>query len=463
MRTFRPALRPGALAAGLVLLLATPAVAQSDILLQLESGSPAGDRFVVDSAGGFVARGNYGQGTIPLTGAGARLMWHPRKAAFRVGRVTGSQWDDANIGNSSVATGYNTTASGGFSTATGGGTTASGSYSTAMGYNTTASESFSTATGAGSTASAQSSTAMGQSTTASGWASTAMGVATTASGGVSTAMGDGTTASGLASTAMGSSTTASGSYSTAMGLETTASGLYSTAMGESTRASGTFSTAMGRRASTQGFSGSFVYGDATTNGDTVRASMTHQATWRTTGGFRVFTNSALTTGCSIAAGGGAWSCTSSRLEKENFAAVDGEEVLRRLRDVPVTSWNGIAEGPEVRHIGPMAQDWHAAFALNDDPLTIHQGDLAGVSLAAVQALDERTRGVPGVERELAVLRAENAALRADAALQRGEAAALRDEAAWLRAEAAEQRARLERQRARLERLEALVAALVTEP
>jgi trimeric autotransporter adhesin len=370
----RPSLGASALAAGLLLLVGTPAGAQSNILLQLESGSPATDRFVVDSAGGFVALGTRHLGTIPATGPGVRLMWYPQKGAFRAGRVDGTNWDDSSIGVLSTALGYNTMASGEYSTA------------------------------------------LGESNAASGAVSTAMGLQTTASGGASTAMGGLTTASGGYSTAMGVGTAASGTAATATGLFTTASGYASSAMGEWTRASGSNSTAMGRGASTHGFSGSFVYGDASgTATDTVRASAAHQVTWRTTGGFRVFTNTGLTTGCSIAAAGTAWSCTSSRLEKENFAEVDGEDVLRRLRAVPVTSWNGIAEGPQVRHIGPMAQDWHAAFTLNDDPLTIHQGDLAGVSLAAVQALDGRTRGVPEMERELVRLREENAAVRAEAA------------------------------------------------
>jgi trimeric autotransporter adhesin len=373
MDPFRTALRPGALAAGLVVLLGTPAGAQSNILLQLESGSPAGTRFVVDSAGGVVARGTLNRGAIPATAAGVRLMWYPGRAAFRAGFVEGTQWDAASIGY----------------------------YSTAMGASTVASGLYSTATGLESIAEGQ--------------ASTALGYATRASGDLSTAMGHITTASEWASTAMGYLTTASGGISTAMGYQTTASGHSSTAMGYGTRASGQSSTAMGRRA-VSGHTGSFVYGDFSgTSTDTVRSSGNHQATWRTIGGFRIFTNTGLTTSCLIAAGGTAWSCSSSRLEKENFAEVDGEDVLRRLRAVPVTSWNGIAEGPEVRHIGPMAQDWHAAFALNDDPLTIHHGDLAGVSLAAVQALDGRTRGVPEMERELVRLREENAAARAEAA------------------------------------------------
>jgi trimeric autotransporter adhesin len=346
MGSFRPILRPGALAAGLVLLLGAPVGAQSAVLLQLESGNPAGDRFVVDSAGGFVALGRHYEGTIPATGHGTRLMWYPRRGAFRAGYVDGAQWNDASIGNYSTAFGWGTVASGAFA---------------------------------------------------------------------SVAMGWGTRATGSTSTAMGGSTTASGYGSTAMGQATTASGQFSIAMGRDTRASGNYSTAMGRRA-VSAFTGSIVYGDASgASTDTVRATAANQATWRTIGGFQIFTNTGLTTGCSIAAGGGAWSCTSSRLEKENFAAVDGEDVLRRLRSVPVTSWNGIAEGPEVRHIGPMAQDWHAAFALNDDPLTIHQGDLAGVSLAAVQALDGRTERQAT---EIAALRDENTALRSETATLR---------------------------------------------
>ncbi len=91
-----------------------PASAQSDILLRLRSGSPLGDRFRVDSASGFVAKGVLGIGIIPFTGAGERLMWHPYKAAFRAGSIgsAGTQWDDANVGFYTWAGGYNTIALG---------------------------------------------------------------------------------------------------------------------------------------------------------------------------------------------------------------------------------------------------------------------------------------------------------------------------------------------------------------
>ena len=51
-------------------------------------------------------------GATPLSGAGTRLEWIASKSAFRAGKVSGSQWDDAQIGIGSVAMGENVIASG---------------------------------------------------------------------------------------------------------------------------------------------------------------------------------------------------------------------------------------------------------------------------------------------------------------------------------------------------------------
>ncbi|MDX1545741.1 MAG: hypothetical protein R3247_02065, partial [Rhodothermales bacterium] len=104
--------------------------------------------------GGLVVGGALGTGAIPEEGAGARLMWYPAKAAFRVGSVSGTQWDDANVNTYSVALGLNTTASGQYATAMGNGTTASGLASTAMGWFATASGRISAAMGESTTAQA---------------------------------------------------------------------------------------------------------------------------------------------------------------------------------------------------------------------------------------------------------------------------------------------------------------------
>ena len=95
-------------------------------------------RMMADS--GFLARGILGIGTIPMTGAGERMMWHPNKGAFRAGSIGagGTQWDDPNIGYYTWAGGYNTIALGLSSFAMGYQSQALASYSTAIGYTTIA-------------------------------------------------------------------------------------------------------------------------------------------------------------------------------------------------------------------------------------------------------------------------------------------------------------------------------------
>jgi hypothetical protein len=183
----------------------------------------------VDSDGGILAKGTYDAGaTLITSGFGTRLIWYPRKSAFRAGTVAGTQWDDAKVGSCSTAFGINTTASGDTSTAMGGSTTASGPWSLATGVYTIASNDAATALGFG--------------TRASGYYSTAMGKDTTASGDDSTAMGYMTSASGWASTAMGGFTTASGGYSTAMGYRTTAQAYDSVVLGRWNVVSGSTTT-----------------------------------------------------------------------------------------------------------------------------------------------------------------------------------------------------------------------------
>ena len=72
-------------------------------------------------SGLITATGTFGVGDSPVySGAGTRMMWYPKKAAFRVGDVTGSQWDDANIGDYSVALGRDGSATSSYSSILGG-------------------------------------------------------------------------------------------------------------------------------------------------------------------------------------------------------------------------------------------------------------------------------------------------------------------------------------------------------
>jgi len=105
-----------------------------------------------------------------------------------------------------------------------------------------------------------------------------------------------------------------------------------------------------------------------------------------------------------------YSVVSDKNKKENFKAIDAEEVLRKVSDLSVMTWNYIGHDPGVRHYGPVAQDFFAAFG-NDGmgtigtSTTITSTDLDGVLLLAVQALEKRMA-------ELTTLKAENADLRA---------------------------------------------------
>jgi hypothetical protein len=101
---------------------------------------------VRSSVNGFAVTGTLGSGTIPVHGQGVRLMWYPGKAAFRAGAVN-SEWNDANIGEGSVAFGLETVASGRRSTALGENTQASGRASFAVGLSSAATADGTTAMG----------------------------------------------------------------------------------------------------------------------------------------------------------------------------------------------------------------------------------------------------------------------------------------------------------------------------
>ncbi|TKA02220.1 tail fiber domain-containing protein [Actinacidiphila oryziradicis] len=70
-------------------------------------------------------------------------------------------------------------------------------------------------------------------------------------------------------------------------------------------------------------------------------------------------------------------------------AVNGYTVLETVAALPVSTWRYLWEPEDVRHLGPMAQDWHAAFGFNQDDTKIPVVDGLGVALVCVQALHRR--------------------------------------------------------------------------
>jgi len=457
--------------------LATGAAAQERVLKAEHAGSTL---LQLDRDAGFLVQGTAGTGAIPATGAGVRLMWHPGRAAFRVGRARGTEWNQASVGLGSAALGDGTTASGLHAIALGERTVASGDHATAYGNRTTASAINSTAMGQASVASGGISTAFGVETGATEFGATAMGFRSKARGLFSTAIGDSAIATGDGATAVGVLARAGGSSSMAYGYRTRAGGDYSTAAGTTSQADGKASVAMGfesragidhgmglgavaigYRASAYADhsvvlgrgtvlgreAGSFVSGGSLGVGPN-SFSVHAQRLWlgatesvpNPIGGRFLNTS----TGAYLSTGG-VWSNASDIALKEGFRDEDPDAVLERLAVLPVRSWSYRAEGAEVRHVGPTAQDFRAAFGLGHSDVAIGTVDITGVSVLAVQALERRTSALREAHEELKV-GAEAAASSAE-------------RIARLETENAAVRAELEARRARhLDRLERLRAA-----
>ncbi|HEY0429404.1 MAG TPA: tail fiber domain-containing protein [Pyrinomonadaceae bacterium] len=304
--------------------------------------------FKVFQNGSFLATGNLGIGTIPVEGQGYRTMWYTYKGAFRSGYAQ-NEWDDANTGF--------------FSWAGGSQSTASGLYSFAFGDTNFASSTS------------------------------------------SIVFGSGNEVKGAAGFSAGAGNRVCDTYGFAMGNKAQSggplvngkcdpdsfniTGLAAVAIGYNVTADKDHSMAFGKFASNNGFSGTFVWSDgsATASVDTFKNTANNEFAARATGGFRFRTNLTGTTGCNLPAGSGVFNCTSSRFTKENFIAVKGFDVLSKLRNLPITSWNYIDEGKTVRHVGPMAEDFFEQFGLGTNNISIGIQDLAGVSLAAVKELD----------------------------------------------------------------------------
>ncbi len=266
-----------------------------------------------------------------------------------------------------------------------------------------------------------------------------MGVDLVASGSTSVALGYGTTAAGGVSLAAGLNTRADGPNSTAIGDSTIASGNTSTAMGASTTAAGNYSTAAGRRAKAN-HGGTFVWADSI-NAD-FTSDRANQLKVRAGGGVHLVTGSSglnpaglrvePTTANAVGLyvfqtssdaalvienrgtgvnsdqikafnGPGSqvfrvdndgdvtaksFNPTSDRHRKENFAPVCPQEMPAKVAALPISRWN--FKGDEATpHVGPMAQDFHAAFGLGANDTTIATVDADGVALAAIQGLNQK--------------------------------------------------------------------------
>ena len=213
----------------------------------------------------------------------------------------------------------------------------------------------------------------------------------------SIAMGYQPRASGVASTAIGAYNSSTGNYSLTLGSNNTASAAHAIAIGTQVLASGIYSIALGCGADTNGMDGAVVIGDDSYF-STTYAPNENSISMRFAGqhsgdkAYQFFTDTLSSTGVYMNRGAGGWTAVCSRDAKENFSPVDGEWILDRIRELPVTEWNYKAGDPSVKYIGPVAEDFWDAFHLNgDDNKGINSVSIDGVNMAGVKALEKRTR------------------------------------------------------------------------
>ncbi len=183
-----------------------------------------------------------------------------------------------------------------------------------------------------------------------------------------------------------------------------AEGQYATIPGGDRNVAAQNAFAAGRRAKAN-HTGAFVWGDFT-DSDVVSTN-NNSFTARASGGYRLFSNPLMSIGAQLVPFASSWSAISDRNAKENFAPIDTSDILEKVAALPLSAWTYKDDPTHRRYIGPVAQDFHAAFGLGDDT-TINTLDADGVTLAAIQAL-VREKEVFGVR--VSELEEENTRLR----------------------------------------------------
>lgn len=310
-------------------------------------------------------------------------------------------------GQDNSASGQNGTIAGGlFNSATHYGSTIGG------GISNSASQSYATVAGGWDNIASSSDATIGGGAhnRASGSNSAVLGGSGCIASGSSSVVGGGTsdTASGLVATVGGGlqNVASADAATVAGGRANKARGQYSSIPGGyECEAEGVYSFAAGLDAKAR-HSGCFVFADSTTTFDSLVTTAANQFLVRSSGGAVFYSNSAKTTGVTLAGGGGSWASVSDRNLKENFEVVDGHEILRKLANISISEWNYISQDDNIRHVGPMAQDFYQAFGVGEDDRHITAVDADGIALVAIKALHQENERLKGQLEEMKQLIAQ---------------------------------------------------------
>jgi hypothetical protein len=224
------------------------------------------------------------------------------------------------------------------------------------------------------------------------YAAIAGGLGNTISAAVDNGAEYGAIAGGIHNSLSGIAATIGGGYANV------SSGEFATVPGgERDLAAGIGSFAAGVNAQAIG-AGTFAWSD----GDgslALKASKPYQFVARASGGYVLYSNAGQTAGVQLTAGSGTWGSLSDRSMKTDVVTLDDNSVLAKVAALPVSEWSYLSEHG-VRHVGPMAQDFYAAFHVGADDRHITSIDEDGVALAAIKALHAENRNLQAQNRSL---------------------------------------------------------------
>jgi hypothetical protein len=202
--------------------------------------------------------------------------------------------------------------------------------------------------------------------------------------------GSGNSNDGTYAFVAGLNSDATGDYSNVGGGSgNMASGLNATVPGGATNtASGDYSFAAGQRARAV-HDGAFVWADA--NAPVLSSDIANQFKLRATGGTVILSDTGITSGVRLSKGSSVWQSLSDRSSKRNIRRVDGEKILEKLEQMPISRWSYKTQDESIEHIGPMAQDFYDLFEVGEDDKHISSLDPSGVALAAIQELHKENK------------------------------------------------------------------------
>jgi hypothetical protein len=152
-------------------------------------------------------------------------------------------------------------------------------------------------------------------------------------------------------------------------------------------ATGTNSFAAGTRAFAS-HANSFVWGGSPDTDTTSFGNGTF--TVRAPGGAKFLTSVADGIGAQLVPSGASWTTLSDSNVKTGVTAIDHRQTLAKLAALPVTEWS-YKHDTKRRYIGPMAQDFRAAFGLGYDDKHISTIDTDGVTMSAIKGLVEELK------------------------------------------------------------------------